>query len=146
MDSLIVRAAARIMLPLLILFSIFMLLRGHNSPGGGFVGGLVAAIAIILLSMAGGLRDAEVVFPAAHARWWMALGLALAGSAATLPLLFGHPFMKGLWQTVSLPGLGELEIGTPVIFDVGVYIVVLGMTLTVVLRLIGQVEQSTGRR
>lgn len=140
-DSLIVRTAARVVLPLLILFSIFLLLRGHNSPGGGFVGGLVAASAIILLALAGGLRSAEVVLPTAYARRLMGLGLLLAGLAATLPLALGQPFMKGLWQTVSMPGLGQVEIGTPVLFDVGVYVVVLGMTLTVVLRLIHEVEQ-----
>jgi multicomponent Na+:H+ antiporter subunit B len=143
MDSIIVRTAARLMLPLLILFSIFLLLRGHNAPGGGFAGGLVAAAAIILLALAGGLRDAEAILPAAMARYLMPLGLLLAGGSAVLPLLAGKAFMEGLWleDVHSSSILSNAELGTPVLFDVGVYVVVVGMVLTVVLRLIAEVEQ-----
>ncbi len=140
MDSLIIRTAARLMLPLLILFSVFLLLRGHNAPGGGFAGGLVAASAIILLALAGGRRDAEVVLPAAIARRVMAVGLLLAGLSATAPLLAGKPFMKGLWVSDYWPA-SHIELGTPLLFDLGVDIVVLGMALTVVLRLIDEVER-----
>jgi multicomponent Na+:H+ antiporter subunit B len=141
MGSIIVRTAARLMLPLLILFSIFLLLRGHNAPGGGFAGGLVAAASIILLALAGGLRDAEAILPAATARRVMALGLLVAGLSATLPLVAGRPFMKSLWHVADLPGLGHVELGTPLLFDMGVYLVVIGMVLTVVLRLIDEVER-----
>ena len=141
MGSLIVRTAARLLLPLLVLFSVFLLLRGHEAPGGGFVGGLVAAGAVILLALSGGLRAAEAVFPAAYARTVMGAGLLVAGLAASLSLFLGQPFMKGLWVTVKLPALGPVELGTPLLFDLGVYIVVLGMTLTVVLHLIAEVER-----
>ncbi len=141
MDSIIVRAAARLMLPLLLMFAIFMLVRGHNEPGGGFVGGLLAATAIILLALAGGLHDAEAIVSIAAAWRMMALGLLLAGLSALLPLLAGLAFMQGLWLDLHLPGGGQLQVGTPLLFDVGVSIVVVGMALTVVLRLIREVER-----
>ncbi len=139
MDSLIVRTAARAILPLLLVFAAFLFVRGHNAPGGGFVGGLVAAAAIILLAMAGGLRYAETVFARHQARQVVAWGLALAGAAAIYPLFLGEPLMTGLWSGVVVPGLGE--IGTPLIFDAGVFLVVSGMVLMVVPHLIEKVEQ-----
>lgn len=140
MDSIIVRTAVRLLLPLMMLFSVYLLVRGHNAPGGGFIGGLVAAAAIALLLMAGGLRSAEAIVPAARARRWIALGLLLAGSSAVLPLFWGRPLMTGLWTKIAVPGLAPIEVGTPILFDVGVYIVVVGMALTVILRLVHEVE------
>ncbi len=139
MDSIIVRTATRAILPLLLLFAVFLFLRGHNAPGGGFIGGLVAAAAIILLALAGGLRYAEAVFPIAQAQLTLALGLLIACLAAIIPLFLGQPLMTGLWPEITIPGLGE--IGTPFIFDLGVFLVVVGMTLIVVLHLIEKVEQ-----
>lgn len=139
MDSLIVRTAARAILPLLLIFAAFLFVRGHNAPGGGFIGGLVAAAAIILLAMAGGLRYAETVFPKHQARDVVAVGLAMAGAAAIYPLFLGKPLMTGLWSDITLPGLGE--IGTPFIFDLGVFLVVFGMVLMVVPHLIEKVEK-----
>lgn len=138
-DSLVVRTAARAILPLLMLLSVFLLLRGHNAPGGGFIGGLVAAVAIILLAMAGGLGYAEMVLPKEKAPKLMVVGLAMAIVAAVTPWFTGAPFLKGLWPGLNIPGIGE--IGTPLIFDIGVYLVVVGMALTVVLRLVEKVEQ-----
>jgi multicomponent Na+:H+ antiporter subunit B len=140
MNSIIVRATARLMLPLLLLLAIFLLLRGHHEPGGGFAGGLVAATAIILLAMAGGLREAETIVPIATAWRLLALGLLIATISAIVPLLLGQAFMQGLWLELELPGWGPVKVGTPLLFDVGVGIVVVGMVLTVVLRLIAEVE------
>jgi multicomponent Na+:H+ antiporter subunit B len=140
MNSVIVRAVARLMLPLLLLLAIFLLLRGHHEPGGGFAGGLVAATAIILLALAGGLREAEVIVPMSAAWRLLALGLWVAAMSAIFPLLAGKAFMHGLWLVVQVPVVGPVEFGTPVLFDVGVSIVVVGMVLTVVLRLMAEVE------
>lgn len=140
MDSIIVRTAVRLLLPLMMLFSAYLLVRGHNAPGGGFIGGLVAAAGIALLAMAGGLRSAEAIVPAARARRLIALGLLLAGLAAVLPLFWGRPLMTGLWTAIAVPGLEPIEVGTPILFDGGVYIVVVGMALTVILRLVHEVE------
>ena len=113
------------------MFSIFLLLRGHNQPGGGFIGGLVAAAAFILY----GLAAEEVsVRQALHfdTRSFIATGLLIAGASALFPILVGLPFLSGVWGTFRLSGT-TIELGTPVIFDVGVYIAVLGVALTIVL-------------
>lgn len=144
MNSVIIRTAARLMLPLLLLFSVYLLLRGHNEPGGGFVGGLVAASALILLALAGGVDDVQAVLAVDMARTAMAVGLFIAGGSALLPLLMGKVFMEGIWLSDYLPA-GRLPVdfdfGTPLIFDIGVDIVVIGMVITVVLSLMGEVEE-----
>ena len=132
MYSLILSTATRAIFPLMLLFSVFILLRGHNEPGGGFVGGLVAATAFVLYALAYDVaraRDALRVDP----RSLVAAGLALACSAGLLGLLAGQPFMTGQWLATPLPVVGKL--GTPVLFDLGVYFVVLGVVLTMVFAL-----------
>ncbi len=132
MHSLILSTATRYLLPLLLMFSIFLLLRGHNEPGGGFVGGLVAAAALALYAMALGLRSARQVL-GIDPRSLIYFGL-LAAAASGLPALFnGLEFMTGLWTTQALPVIGKL--GTPLLFDVGVYLVVIGVTLTIIFAL-----------
>ncbi|KAA0255230.1 Na+/H+ antiporter subunit B [Acidobacteria bacterium ACD] len=132
MRSLILSAAARVLFPLLLLFSVFLLFRGHNEPGGGFVGGLVAATAYALLSLTGGVASARRLLPASpHA---LVGGGLLAALAAGLPgLAAGRPFMTGLWADVALPVVGKP--GTPVLFDTGVYVTVLGIVLLILFTL-----------
>ncbi len=132
MDSLILRTATRFLITLLLLFSVFLLLRGHNEPGGGFVGGLVAAGGFALY----GLAYNEVAARAAlyiDTRSLIGIGLLIAGMSSLLPVFFGKAFMTGMWNTISLFGLAEIELGTPVFFDIGVYLVVIGVTLTIIL-------------
>jgi len=132
MGSLILSTATRIVLPLLLLFSIYLLMRGHNAPGGGFVGGLVASISFILYFFA---TDVQIARQALRVdpRRLIGLGLLIAVSSATISLFMGQPFMTGLWAKTILPVIGKL--GTPVFFDVGVYLVVLGVTLTIIFTL-----------
>ncbi|MCL4871539.1 MAG: Na+/H+ antiporter subunit B [Anaerolineae bacterium] len=140
MDSLIVRTATKTILPLLLMFAIFLFLRGHNEPGGGFIGGLVAAAAIILLAVSGGVRHAETVTTRQTAQRMMAVGLLLAWLTAVGPILWGKPLLYGYWP----PGweiLGIGKLGTPLLFDLGVFFVVIGMTLLVVLQLVDRVEK-----
>ena len=133
MNSMILSTAVRYLLPLLLMLSVFLLLRGHNEPGGGFVGGLVAAAALTLYAMALGLRSAREVL-GLDPQILIYVGL-LTAAASGLPALFaGLEFMTGLWSTQELPVIGKL--GTPLLFDVGVYLVVLGITLTIIFALI----------
>lgn len=132
MISLILSTATRYLLPLLLLFSVFLLLRGHNEPGGGFVGGLVAAAAFILYAIANGIA-AEREILHIEPRVFIAVGLLCAAGSGLLSLLSGQPFMAGLWSAQEVPVLGK--IGTPLLFDIGVYLVVLGVTLMIVLSL-----------
>jgi len=134
MNSLILRAAVRFLMPLLLLFSVFLLLRGHNQSGGGFAGGLVAAAAFALLSLAYNAVEARRVLRLPPALL-IASGLLIAVVSGLIGLLAGQPFLTGLWTYVSIPGIGKLEIGTPVLFDIGVYLLVFGITLTMVFSL-----------
>jgi len=124
MRSLILKTAARILTPLLLLFSLFLLLRGHNEPGGGFVGGLVAASALALHAIARGVGSTRSFVPLQPVRL-IALGLLLAGSSGLAAWSWGEPFLTGLWLPQAIPGVGKL--GTPVLFDVGVYLLVIGV-------------------
>lgn len=130
--SLILRAAVRILLPLLLLFSLFLLLRGHNAPGGGFVGGLVAAAGFALYALAHGAGTARRKLHI-EPHTIIAAGLATAVASGCLALFAGLPFMTGLWYGEGLPVVGK--VGTPFLFDTGVYLVVMGMALLIVFSL-----------
>lgn len=128
MDSPVLRSATRQLAPLMLLFSLFLLVRGHNEPGGGFVGGLVAATAFALVLLAEGLPAARRLLRADPPAI-LASGLLVALASGLAPLLEGRAFMTGQWLETPLPVLGK--IGSPVVFDVGVYLVVLGITLAI---------------
>jgi len=129
MSSLILSAATRYLLPLLLLLSVYLLLRGHNLPGGGFVGGLVGASAFALYCLAHGVEAAKRVLRV-NPRVFMAAGLLMAAVSGCLSLLVGLPFMTGLWSRDGVVVLGK--IGTPAVFDLAVYLVVLGVVLTII--------------
>ena len=128
MRSTILQTAAMYLLPILLLFSFFLLLRGHYYPGGGFVGGLVASIAFVLHSFAYGTDKTMKVLrydPLAL----IPVGLAIASLSMFMPVLFGLPVMTGLWLDQPIPVIGM--IGTALFFDIGVYLVVIGVVLTI---------------
>ncbi|MEX0866844.1 MAG: Na+/H+ antiporter subunit B [Pirellulales bacterium] len=132
MNSLILSTAARLLLPLLLIFSVFLLLRGHYEPGGGFVGGLTAAAAFLLCLFAFGLPEARRILWISPLSW-IAAGLTLALTAGLLPMLFRKPFLTGLWPEWDLPIVGNL--GRPLLFDMGVYAVVVGVVTLIVFEL-----------
>lgn len=131
--SVILSTAIRYMLPLMLIFSIFIMLRGHHEPGGGFIGGLVAAAAFALYAFTNRLDEVRRALRV-EPRTLIGIGLLVAVSSATLSLFGGLPFMTGLWYHDPLPVLGK--VGTPVMFDVGVFIVVVGVTLLIIFSLI----------
>jgi multicomponent Na+:H+ antiporter subunit B len=133
MKSVILSATARFLLPILFMFSLFLLVRGHNLPGGGFVGGLVAAAAFMLYAIAHDVEEARRLLRA-NTISLLGVGLLLALGSGLLSLVQGKAFMTGLWLHHHVPVLGKL--GTPVVFDIGVYLVVLGATLTVLFTLV----------
>jgi multicomponent Na+:H+ antiporter subunit B len=134
MNSLILRTAIRFLMPMLLLFSLFLLVRGHNQSGGGFAGGLVAAAAFALYSLSYNAAEARRVlrFPPALL---IASGLLDRTRQRADWLFAGRPFLTGLWTYVFIPGIGRMEVGTPVLFDIGVYLLVFGVTLTMVFSL-----------
>ena len=122
------RTATRLLMPLLLLFAVFLLLRGHNEPGGGFVGGLVVAAAFALYLVAFGVaraRRALLVKPLTL----ISIGLAMALVSGLPALQRGQPFLTAQW----LPG--GWSVGTPVLFDLGVFLVVAGVVLMMIFSL-----------
>ena len=129
MRSVILSTATRFLLPLLLVFSVFVLLRGHNDPGGGFIAGLVAAAAFALYALAFDVREARATLRVSP-RTLIAVGLIIATMAGCFPLLLGYPFLTGLESDLILPAIGHLSV--PLFFDVGVNLVVIGVVLTIV--------------
>ncbi len=130
--SVLLRQAILPLSGLLALVSLMLLWRGHNLPGGGFIGGLVAASATVLLALAFGVARARSVLRVSPVVM-LAAGLALAAGAGVIGLVQGEPFLTGNW---IFPG--GLPLGTPLLFDVGVFLTVLGAVLHMLLPLIGQ--------
>jgi multicomponent K+:H+ antiporter subunit A len=117
----------RAMFPVTVLLALYLLLRGHNLPGGGFVAGLTLAIGMILQYMAGGTRWAEDHLAIRPLRW-IASGIVLATATGAAAWLFGHPFLSAHVEHVSLPLLGELHLPSAFLFDAGVFVLVVGAT------------------
>lgn len=134
MYSMILRTTGFFILPLLLLFSVFLLLRGHDEPGGGFIAGLVASAAFALHIFAVDARGARRMLRF-QPRDLQGVGLVMALLAGILPLFNGDAFLTALWVTMQLPIIGELKLGSPLLFDIGVYLVVIGSVLTIILNL-----------
>ncbi len=132
MFSLLFRTATRFLFPLMIVFSIFVLFRGHNAPGGGFIGGLVGAAGFALYIIAFGTEQARTAMRFSR-RLYMAIGLTLMLGSGLVSLLAGDAFMTTQWYSIQIPVLGKL--GTPAIFDTGVYLAVIGVTMIILMSL-----------
>lgn len=133
MNTLIFRTVAPFLTALMLLFSVFVLLRGHNEPGGGFIGGLIAASGLAIYGIARGVaavRRALFFHPLAVA----GAGLLLSTVAGLLSILFAVPFMTGLWIYPSFLGT-EVPLSSVLLFDIGVYLVVLGAITSIALAL-----------
>ncbi|MHC4886435.1 MAG: Na+/H+ antiporter subunit B [Planctomycetota bacterium] len=134
MGPLILRTTTRYLLLILLLFSLFLLMSGHNEPGGGFTGGLMAAAAICLYTIGFGAEAARKMLRI-DPPILIGVGLMLAASSGLLSLALGQPFMTSTWRSVNVPALGKVALGTPLLFDTGVYLVVVGATVLIVLSL-----------
>lgn len=134
MQSLILRASTRLLVSLILVFSVYLLVRGHQSPGGGFSGALVAGTAFALYAIAEGAASVRLALRI-DPRHLIVIGLLLALGAGLVGSFLGHPFLTGLWWTLSLGRDYEIVLGTPLFFDIGVYLIVLGTILTLILAL-----------
>lgn len=108
------------------MFSLFLLWRGHNDPGGGFSGGLVAAAALTLHLLAFGVPATKKLLRVSSFSL-IGFGLLIAALSATSSMLAGKPFMTSMWMDI-----GGTHVGTPMLFDLGVYILVVGMAMTII--------------
>ncbi len=131
-QSLFFKFLARAMMPVLILFSIALLLRGHNQPGGGFVGGLVAASGVILLTLADGPEVVRSRLRLDFLRGAL-FGLSLAFLTGMVGLVLEGDFLKSIYYEQATPNLGLLQLSTTLLFDIGVYIVVFSVTSAIVM-------------
>jgi multicomponent Na+:H+ antiporter subunit B len=135
MNSTILTAATRLLVSLLILFSVFMLLRGHNLPGGGFIGGLIGATGFVLYAIALGAESTRAALRFEPQNIAM-VGLGIALGAGVWAVFFNDAFFTGQWLFI---GETEEDKGLPIssvlVFDIGVYLVVFGSILTLVLAL-----------
>jgi len=138
MNTVIFRTAAPALVALMMVFSIFVLLRGHNEPGGGFIGGLIGASAIAIYAIACGVAEVRKALKI-HPITLAGFGVVLAAFSGLLSLFAGHPFLTGLWLVFDLQGT-EVPLSTPMLFDIGVYAVVLGALSSVALALEGDDE------
>ena len=135
MKSIILTAATRLLVAILLMFSIYMLLRGHNEPGGGFIGGLIGATGFVLYTIACGTAEARTALRVPPETIAVS-GLGVAALAGLAAGLFGDPLLTGEWLFLGAEDGGKgLPLSTVLLFDVGVYLVVLGAILTLVFEL-----------
>ena len=131
-QPLMLRVAATVVLPLALVFALYIFMRGHNLPGGGFIAGLITAVALVLQFMALGQAKAEAVLRAQSGRRfvrWIGAGLSIAGLTGAGAFVWGRPFMTSAHGHPHVPLLGELPLASAALFDLGVYLTVVGATL-----------------
>lgn len=137
--SILLEVVVRVIFHALILFSFYLLLTGHNSPGGGFAAGLVAGLALVARYLTGGREELGATVPIDAGRI-LGAGLALAATVALVPLFFGQEALASAWVDLDLGPLGTLPIVTSTFFDIGVYLVVFGLVLDVLRSLGAEVD------
>ncbi|MFT4214082.1 MAG: Na+/H+ antiporter subunit A [Microbacterium sp.] len=139
--SIMLEVVVRILFHTIIVVSIYLLFAGHNLPGGGFAGGLVAGMALVMRYVAGGRYELGAAAPTDAGRL-LGAGMTLAVACAVVPLAFGAaPLTSAVWEA-DIPVIGHLEFVTSTLFDIGVYLVVIGLTLDVLRSLGGEVDRQ----
>ena len=139
--SIILEVVVRVLFHTIIVVSIYLLFAGHNLPGGGFAGGLVAGMALVMRYVAGGRWELGVAAPG-DAGQLLGVGMILAVGTAVAPMLFGlDPLTRAVWEA-DLPVVGHIEFVSSTIFDIGVYLVVIGLVLDVLRSLGAEVDKQ----
>lgn len=128
MNSIILRTGTVFLLPLLLMVSVVILLRGHNDPGGGFVGGLTAATAMLLHMLAFGPSESRRLLPVSP-ETLVGVGLLIALLSGVPGMLAGYPAFKAIWT--DFEPIKGVKVGTPLFFDIGVYFTVTGVVLLI---------------
>ncbi|HRN28556.1 MAG TPA: MnhB domain-containing protein, partial [Terrimesophilobacter sp.] len=139
--SILLEVVVRLLFHAVVVLSLFILFSGHNATGGGFAGGLVAGLALAGRYLAGGRYELGAAAPL-DAGKLLGAGLIFAAGSATVPLLFGLGPLESAVFTFSIPLIGELDIVSSTFFDIGVYLVVVGMVLDVLRSLGAEVDRQ----
>ncbi|PAT03385.1 Na+/H+ antiporter subunit A [Corynebacterium sp. NML 150383] len=126
--SIMVDVVTRILFPSIMLLSFYFFFSGHNAPGGGFAGGLVAALAFTLRYLAGGRAEIDEALPVDPAKI-LGTGILLSAACVVVPLFFGNPPLTTGYASLALPLIGEFDVPSALVFDAGVYAIVVGLTL-----------------
>ncbi|MGP5219908.1 Na+/H+ antiporter subunit A [Arthrobacter rhombi] len=143
--SIIFEVIARLIFHTIIIFSVYLLLAGHNSPGGGFAGGLLAGLALTIRYLAGGrfeLAEATPISPGTL----LGLGLATSALSGVVPLVSGGDLFQTAVVEFALPIFGEQKFVTSTFFDIGVYLVVVGLVVDVLRSLGSEIDEKTEKR
>ncbi|KFX68692.1 monovalent cation/H+ antiporter subunit A [Pseudomonas taeanensis MS-3] len=141
---LILATLSRVLLPMALLISVFIFLRGHNQPGGGFIAGLITAVALILQYVASGVQWTQSRLPLNYHRMAGA-GVMIAGLTGLGSWLFGKPFLTSTFGHVAIPLVGEVELASAMLFDLGVYLTVVGATLLILANLGKLTQEKAGQ-
>jgi multicomponent Na+:H+ antiporter subunit A len=139
--SVVLEVLTRILFHTIVVFSLYLLFSGHNHPGGGFAGGLVAGIALVLRYLAGGryeLGEAAPVDPGLL----LGVGLLLAGGTGVIGLVLGREVLETVILQTALPVLGDVKLVTSLFFDIGVYAIVVGLVLDVLRSLGAELDRQ----
>jgi len=139
--SILLEVIVRILFHTIIVVSLYLLFAGHNLPGGGFAGGLVAGMALVMRYIAGGRYELGAAAPTDAGRF-LGIGMSLAVACAVVPVLFGAAPLTSAFFEIQLPVLGHVEFVTSTIFDIGVYLVVIGLVLDVLRSLGAEVDRQ----
>ena len=139
--SILLEVIVRILFHSIIIVSLYVLFAGHNLPGGGFAGGLIAGMALVMRYVAGGRYELGAAAPTDAGRL-LGVGMSIAVACAIVPLLFGAPPLTSFFFEATLPVLGHVEFVTSTLFDIGVYLVVIGLVLDVLRSLGAEVDRQ----
>ena len=139
--SVILEVVTRLLFHAVLVFSVFLLFAGHNAPGGGFAGGLVAGLALVLRYLAGGRYELGEAAPVDPGRL-LGLGLLLAGGTGVAALVAGGDVLETAYFSATVPVLGEVTLVTALFFDIGVYLVVVGLVLDVLRSLGAELDRQ----
>jgi len=139
--SILLEVAVRLTFHATIVVSVYLLFAGHNAPGGGFAGGLVAGLALTGRYLAAGRYELGLAAPL-NAGVLLGLGLVLAGGTAVVPLLLGEAALTSHYLGADLGWFGTISFSTSAIFDIGVYLIVIGVVLDVLRSLGGEVDRQ----
>ncbi|CQR47934.1 Na(+)/H(+) antiporter subunit B [Paraliobacillus sp. PM-2] len=130
-NNISVHTITRIAVFIILSFAVFLLFAGHNNPGGGFIGALMTASAIVLLYISFDLQTIKKVL-SFYFPYLIGTGLLIAMGTGISSMFFGYPFLTQFFDHAHIPILGNVELTTALVFDLGVYIVVVGVTLLII--------------
>ncbi|WP_373279158.1 Na(+)/H(+) antiporter subunit B [Halalkalibacter okhensis] len=131
-NELMLHTLTRVVTFIILAFSVYLFFAGHNNPGGGFIGGLMTASALLLMYLSFDMKTIKKALPFDYTAI-IAIGLLIAIATGVSSMLFGYPFLTQFFEYYQLPILGETELTTALPFDLGVYLVVVAIALIIIL-------------